>query len=387
MWVSVLQAGQRGQAQEESLPRLSASQRAVLKRCWKKYGFKYIDRLEPRGATPKNLWFGIGVHEALAGHYGLGTTRGEHPAHIFEKWADGERAKIKIYAERFQADEKVYLDAIELGVIMLTEYIKEYGADEQWDVIATEKAGIVKIPGPNGSVTARFSYVFDGVVRDLDTGRIWLIEHKTASVINTDHLTLDEQAGSYWAIASSALRRLGVLGPRESIAGIMYNFLRKTTPDDRPRHPQTGERLNKPTKEDYLSALKFYREIVPPKSAKVDDLAQMCLTEGVKVYGKVSASQPTPAFVRYTVRRNAAERRTQIERIGQEADLVRQLRSGTLPLIKTPRQSGFDACKWCDYFQMCELDERGADWETYRDAMYTVRPPSDEPKSAYQPSN
>lgn len=386
MWVSVLQARQRGETQEEEpLPRLSASQRAVLKRCWKKYGFKYIDRLEPRGATPKNLWFGIGVHEALAGHYGLGRKRGEHPAHIFERWAEGERPKIKIYAERFEADEKVYLDAIELGVIMLTEYVKEYGADEQWDVIATEKAGVIKIPGPNGSVAARFSYVFDGVVRDLETGRVWLIEHKTASQINTDHLTLDEQAGSYWAIASSVLRHQGVLGPRESIAGIMYNFLRKTTPDDRPRHPITGERLNKPTKahiQAYLASLGIDHH----KNATVPTLEAL-VPEGHVVLGDVSASQPTPAFVRYTVRRNAVERRTQIERIGQEADLVRQLRSGTLPLIKTPRQSGFDACKWCDYFQMCELDERGADWETYRDAMYNVRPPSDEPKSAYQPSN
>ena len=358
----------------------------MLKRCWRKWGWKYIDRLEPKGPTHKNLWFGIGIHEALAGHYGLGTDRGEHPARIFEQWADGEVPKIKVYAERFEADEKVYLDAVELGVIMLEEYIKEYGADEQWHVIATEQEGRVRIPDPNGRrMVARFSYVFDGVVRDRSTGKIWLVEHKTASQINTDHLSLDEQAGAYWAVASSVLRRSGVLSEKETIAGVMYNFLRKTTPDDRPRHPVTGERLNKPTKAHYLAAL-AEAQISVAKTLKVEQLAAACEAEGLIVLGDVSASQPTPAFVRYPVRRNVHERRTQIERIGHEAAIVTQLRSGTLPLIKTPRQSGFDACKWCEFFQMCELHERGADWETYRDHMYTVRP-ADERKSAYQPSN
>ena len=66
----------------------------MLKRCWRKWGWKYIDRLEPKGPTHKNLWFGIGIHEALAGHYGLGTDRGEHPARIFVQWADGVVPKI-----------------------------------------------------------------------------------------------------------------------------------------------------------------------------------------------------------------------------------------------------------------------------------------------------
>jgi hypothetical protein len=322
-----------------------------------------------------------------------------HPLETWKKFSKDEMHQIRVYAERFQVDEKVYEDAIELGAIMLEEYLKEYGEDDSWSFIATERPFQIYIPGPDGSKVAIYLGTFDGVYRDLNTGEIWLLETKTTGAISTSHLNLDDQAGSYWAVASSILRKEGLLGPKESIAGVMYNFLRKTTPDPRPRHPATGEYTNKPTKEHYIAALQGrdirFVEQSSPKSgpiaiekAKVADLETACEFASITVYGEVSRVQPLPMFARVPVNRTKRERNTQIRRIAAEVQAMEAYRSGELPLIKTPRSTGHDACQHgCEFFEMCTLHEAGADWEMYRDAMFRKHDPyADHRKSAHMAS-
>src|SRR3546814_7851105 len=139
---------------------------------------------------------------------------------------------------------------------MMEGYVDRYGEDDHWDVIATEQTFNLLISDPrvarlpSGKLKALIRYVgtFDGVYRDTGTGEIFLMEHKTAAGISTAHLPLDDQAGSYWYVATRVLRKQGLIGPRESIAGIMYNFMRKGLPDDRPTN-ERGERSEEHTSE------------------------------------------------------------------------------------------------------------------------------------------
>ena len=56
------------------------------------------------------------------------------------------------------------------------------------------------------------------------------------------------------------------------------------------------------------------------------------------------------------------------------------LRAGLIPVRKTPDRSH---CGFCSFKDMCELHERGSDWETYRNAMYRTEDPyADHRKSA-----
>lgn len=239
--------------------------------------------------------------------------------------------------------EDKYIEAGELGTAMLAGYIELYGNDDHWSVIAPETPFQIDIPSRTGNTTlVTYAGTFDLVYRDLKDGKVKLSEHKTAKVISTSHLPLDDQAGSYWAVASQVLAHSGAMKEGEAIEAITYNFLRKSLPDERERNTE-GKYLNK--------------------------------------NGTVSKVQPAPLFLREEVYRSPRERASQIERIANEARWMNVIRSGKAPPLKTPTRD----CSWdCAFYEMCMLHERGGDdWKQYRHSMFNVRDPyADHRKSA-----
>ena len=272
--------------------------------------------MTPKGETADALWFGIGVHIALAAWYKKGTRRGQHPAKTFDLWCADEIREIRASREEWEEEPK-YEDARELGIVMLDNYIDEYGRDRDWDIIAIEQPFKIRITR-HGEPIAIFMSAWDGVFRSKSDGLVYLLENKTASQISLAYLELDDQAGSYWAVASSWLRSKGILGPDENIAGIMYNFLRKTPGDDRPRN-EGGAYLNKD--------------------------------------GSVSKKQPPPPFVRHLVERSPRERKTQLDRLADEVAVMNAVREGVIPITKNTTR---DCANFCEFFAACTLHERGS---------------------------
>src|ERR1043166_425769 len=119
------------------LPIVRTSERGAFGRCPQKWWWKYQKGLNPKGETTDALWFGIGVHIALAEWYQKGKKRGPHPADTFEAWAGDEFREIRSSREDWDELPK-YEDATELGISMLEGYVDEYGKDPSWHVIATE---------------------------------------------------------------------------------------------------------------------------------------------------------------------------------------------------------------------------------------------------------
>jgi hypothetical protein len=154
------------------------------------------------------------------------------------------------------------------------------------------------------------------------------------------HLGLDNQAGSYFSAATIVLRHQGIIGPKDSIDGIKYNFLRKSKPDERERDSR-GQYLNK--------------------------------------NGDVSKRQPSKAFVREFVDRHPREVGSQMRRLANEVFVMNKVRNGELPVNKVVN----DMCTYCQFFTMCTMHERGGSaWKEYRDAMYTRAEQSPLRKSA-----
>jgi hypothetical protein len=322
------------------------SERLAFRRCRQKWWWGWREGLKPPFRTGA-LWFGEGIHFALAAYYKPGVKRGPAPADTFEKWVGLERRRI-FTKPNPDVDEQKIVDAKELGIAMLGHYTEHYEDDPSLNFIVTEQPFQFPI-GMKGHIlwekakaVLEFLYcgTFDGVFRDHD-GKIWLIEHKTTKAISTLHLPLDDQAGSYWMVATNVLRRLKLIGPKEEIEGIRYNFLRKALPDDRPTNAE-GQRLNKD--------------------------------------GSVSKNQPPQWFHREDVFRYPGERQTQLQRIQDEATEMQLVKSGILPVTKNPTKD----CHWdCAFFQMCQLHEGGEDWQDFRDMVFTVEDPyADHRKSA-----
>jgi hypothetical protein len=309
---------------------IRTSERQSLKRCPARWWWNWRKGLTPNAVDTK-LWFGQGIHVALADWYLPGFDRGPAPAKTWLKFVRDEERYIK--NRNALIDENAWMDARNLGGRMLLAYVDHYGKDDDWDVIATEQMFEVTIKMPDGTPII-YTGTFDGVYRDRKTGLLWLMEHKTASGLpHVGYLELDDQAGSYFAFAPIVLKQLGLMREDEKLEGIMYNFLRKGLPDDRP----------------------------------VDELGRALNQDG-----SISKRQPTKLFMRHPVWRSERQRAKMIDNVISEAELMMAYRSNQLKITKTPTRD----CQWdCSFFAMCQLHESGDDWQEYRDAMFKVRDP------------
>lgn len=323
----------------DGIPDIRTSERVTFKRCQQRWWWSYREGLKPKGSESDALAFGTWVHAALAAWYtGPGTRRGVEPAETFKSIADDGIRYIKT-TEPSEEDVAKWTELVDLGVVLLEEYVHQYGSDQKMLIIQAEKTFKFDLPFPEwyGDATrkilARLVGTVDGVYRDAETGLLWVLETKTAKTVRKDHLSLDEQAGSYWALIARSLMNEKLIKPNEKLKGIMYNFIRKGLPDPRPRDEQ-GYCLNKD--------------------------------------GSRSKVQPAPLFVRHPVYRTTKERNNTLHRIQNDAATMEMYRTGEVPLSKTPH---WGCARMCEFFTMCELQEASGNWEEYKRLMFRVEDP------------
>lgn len=347
-----------------SPPMVRTSERLLFKRCRWAWDRDFNDRMRPARSGPA-LRFGSLMHAAMEPYYKVGRKRGPHPAKTFKRLFD------KDFEEQghlgFRDEDGTWADAGEMGVHLLEDYVKKYGKDERYEVIATEQAFQVPILNPvTGKVVAIYTGIVDGIWRDLDEQLLLIADHKSAAQISTGYLALDEQAGAYWTFGQDWLREKGLLKPEDELAGMLYNFLRKAKRDTRPQNAD-GHYLNKPDKETLVSAAGRMFDLKSPaelKKLKVDDLIDMIDRKGgpgtAAQLGEVSKSQPPPRFHRERIYRDEADRDAVRARVYEELREMHMIRQGKLTAYKNPSQF---TCPMCSYRDICELHESGHDWE------------------------
>lgn len=368
----------------DGMPILRTSERTAWKDCPQKWWWSYREGYTVNWhETPNALWFGIGWHEAMAHFYAKGYKRNMDFIDLWDVYAEDSMRQIAV-SQSGNWDDKDWVEAKELGHAMLTGYLEKYGKDPDWDVVYTEEPFDIEIPRLDSRGRATddteivFVSTFDGVYRHRKTKRFHIMEHKTAAAITDVHLDLDDQGGAYFAVASQVLHDKGILGPRENIDGITYNFARKAMPDPRPKDRE-GYATNKPTKTHYMAALEAAGYTLGGKET-LADLEAHAAAARVRVTGERSASQPKPLFERFEVHRTPRERSEQIRRISREAAVMNGQRTGELPLWKRPTRD----CSWkCQFYQMCQLHDRGEDVDEFAKLAFTRKDPyADRRKSA-----
>ena len=331
--------------QHPTLPLLRTSERSTLKKCEWLWDRTYNDFLKPQTDMPA-LRFGSLCHVALAGWYIPGIKRGVHPAKTFIKAYDAEIARNEeIFGFRVGDDEK-WENARDLGKAMMLNYVEEYGQDSEWKVIATEmpfrtlvyhppctcKSSDFCVCGHRGKEGEPwFCYVgiVDGVWQNRTSKDIWIPDHKSTAGIGDRkmaYLQVDDQAGSYWSWGVDFLREQGILGPKQQLAGMLYNFLRKAMPDERPSKIVNGKRM-------YLN-----------------------------MDGSVSKKQPSPYFLRQPIWRDEFDRAEAKHRAMVDYRRIELFRSGELEMTKNP---GMFTCPTCPMRDGCELHETGNNWEEF----------------------
>jgi hypothetical protein len=342
----------------DHIPLLRNSERSDFKRCQLRWYWRYEEKLVPISFSTGPLLFGSLGHLALAEWYVPGRKRGREPQETWDEITQNLWDTVKV--ENYVDDEieGTWEDARKLGHDILGHYRKHYGLDDHWEVLWVEDQFHQKIPHPippggqierNGQIIARspsapraiVEYVgtIDLIVRNHETGLIEYVDHKFMKSIQTDTLYIDDQNGGYLAIGTHELRKRGTIGPKEAVRVLVYNFVRKATPPDRPTNA-AGLYLNKD--------------------------------------GTVSKRQPPPFFHRERIERTAKERNRQIQRIGEEALHIKAIRDGRLPITKTPTRD----CKWdCSFFDLCNIHETMGDIAFAKKALFKEEDPYQEYKT------
>lgn len=330
------------------------SERATFKRCRQKWYWSYVKQADAR-ATKGALTFGTMIHGALELWYPPGLKRGIHPAETFRKlWAK--------HGQAFDQwdDEDNRIKAEDLGIAMCEGYVERWAEDDKFiEIIAPEENFEIDVYR-RGKYLCTVVGRFDALFRDLRTGRLRILEHKTAKSIK--HVRINtgygEQGLMYWWAATLWLRHKGVLGPKDYIDGITWNFLRKALPDSRPQNKR-GHYLNKPSKA--ALAARCASEGLPDKGT-VEALTARLELAGVNVglLGEVSKLQPGPLFSRQGLPLEPEQLRMFERRLRREAREILLARDGRLDIYKNPTMD----CDWdCPFVDVCELHEMGGDYQ------------------------
>lgn len=342
---------------------LRQSERSTFRRCPQKWAWSYLEGLVPNTPDRGARWFGTGLHLCWAEWYIPGFKRGRDPHDTWDEFCEDSEETIRIIiADEGGKEYPSYADAKELGHDVITQYLYNYGEDPHWEVIAAEKRVSVLIPNYDWlldknahqlKASARNVGTMDLVVRDHNDGFIKGVDHKHVAAISTLHLPIDDQPGSYIAFGTKSLRDEGVIGTKEFIRGMEFNFIRKQKIDHRPKNAD-GKYTNKPKKQHFIDSITVAAPGSLTGKETIKDLEALADKLGLTVLGDVSLNQGTPMFERVFTDRTTAERNAQVIRTSAEVKVMNAFREGTLPVYKNPT----DSCPWsCDFFDLCVLHE------------------------------
>ena len=357
---------------------LRNSERMEFKKCMAAWNWRYNVGIVPVFQKQDARFFGTAWHYVWEAMYSPppgkdGFTRADIDPHAL--WDDLMRdSYMKVSCDPFfdEDKEKEFVDAQELGHIMIRGQIDKWKLDPAWEVLAPEQRFRMKVPFNErqkaqgwegfGGMTHITDIVgtFDMVIRDHTSGAPVpkIVDWKTTNrADNTKKLNIDDQCGTYMAVATKTMRNLGLIRPDEVIEDMIFSFARKGKPPE--NVDENGTVRNLPTIADYCSALNLSNADV--KGMKKEALENLAATAGIKVWGAPSKNQGAPLFWREAVRRNRANRARSIERIADDAEAIMAVRSGRLPVLKSPSPS----CAWCDYADLCDIDEDGGDTEVF----------------------
>lgn len=374
--------------------KLRSSERSTFKKCPQQWWWAYVEGLRSTMSESTALWFGTGMHLAWAEYYIPGQVRGRDPHDTWEEFCQGKEVDT-IRVTDGEDQHVVFLNAIELGHAMIDGYLAEYGGDPDWEVLAPEQRVRAILPHPKDPSRPYVDMVgtMDLVVRDHSDGLIKVVDHKHMAQLKLSHLDLDEQLAGYVTIAEHSLRKDGIIGPKEKVAGIIYNVLVKSKPDLRPRDSE-GRYRNKPTKVDYIEALvaeahkngayesdadregktveqieaEDRKAMVKMKVAEVEAEAEAI---GITVFGAISKQQGTKKFAREFIPLTSRQRARQLKRISEDMYTMNAVRAKKLPLMKSPA----DHCSWCQFKDLCLLDEAGGDTEDFKRMVFQKEDP------------
>lgn len=198
--------------------------------CPRSYENRYIKRLIPINQDDERLEFGSNIHKCLEFWYDPTSeiSTQDRLKRIYEFIDNKYPHRIEFNEDgspNLYYDPAQKLDHMKMTA-MIDGYINLY-PEENFEVIAVEQEFSCNIENPETQACSKrykITGVIDGIVKDKETGKLFILEHKTASKVDEEYLAklpMDTQISLYCVFAEQVLN--------QSISGIIYNVLVKTT--------------------------------------------------------------------------------------------------------------------------------------------------------------
>jgi len=239
---------------------------------------------------------------------------------------------------------------------MIDGYLNRY-PEENFEVIAIEEEFSCNIENPDTSAFSKrykISGFIDGIVKEKDTGKLFILEHKTAAKVDEEYLAklpMDTQISLYCVFAEQKLN--------QPIAGIIYNVLIKTT-----MKPFAGE-----TEEDFQ--IRYQELCKKNKSGKSSATRKMPETDDqfVARLAEKYSCEDSDKFYRQVIYISDTLKK----------NLKKNLWAFTQSLLSAKRAnfypqnqaSCYDYHRPCDYYNLC----LSGDDPQIEKTLFFVRPP------------
>lgn len=339
------------------LAEIHVSDVLAFKRCRRAWNWSSLLR---ENLTPKRVYapFFTGrlIHYALEKRYKYGWVVDQGAQQFMEVYH-------KENPDLDDSDRELMDREFELAIGILSHYVlwqahdNSITSDQNFEFIQLESLFKVPLRTPKGKPSAKMLSAgrFDGIVKRLDNGKLYLWENKTTRSISErlKMLELEEQTDTYLLAAQELL---GV-----PVAGTVYTLIRKKLPE-RPTLLQNGTlSLNKSidTSAEYLAW--FLREFFQIRD---EDFA---LRQRVKQeYGALInavALQPNKFFQRVIIHRSQTELKN------ASTDRYRAAEEMISP--RTPIYPHFGPhCNYCLYREPCIMMQQGLDPTRYLEQNY-----------------
>lgn len=228
---------------------LSNSARTTFLNCRKKWEWQYGRRLSPRKPSVPFLVGGL-VHDGLERMYTTGEFDEAGARGIVDAACDKASRETSLSSE--ESDRVWEQQAMVMGI--LKGYAAMYLEKDLrvWDIVSAESQFSYSLPG---KITKWAVGKRDMVVKVRKTGKVGLVEHKTAGRLDANYiakLPLDAQIMGY---ANSILKETGRLPDF-----VVYNVMKKS--QLRRKQAESFEQFQRRIEEEYTAnpTVYFYRE-------------------------------------------------------------------------------------------------------------------------------
>lgn len=339
---------------------LSNSKRNSYLGCEAKYYWEFVRRLRPK-VTPRSLWLGSLIHEALAEFYltiknlmNDGRIRGvvtkpeayrEARARALAKFADKYDEEMQYLLTLpdnqfdLEAQERAQED-FHLGVSMLNQYHRFALEQDDFAVIDVECEFELRLPGTNIVLKAHID-----LLGKLPDGTPLIREHKTASSLYDNYidLQLDTQPTVYSLMMKE---HYGWVRPR-----IEYNFLKKVALSE----PKVLKNKKLSVAKNQLTTPRLYRAAIEREGLQEVDYEE---------YLDYLETNPIKTNHIERVTRNEYEINHDVQSLKSVAKLMRQV--GQREPIMTPSHW----CRSCSYNSLCKVKIAGGGVEDVVNALF-----------------